>query len=220
MEFAMSPRVVALFESTSNVQRTPEWYAMRRTMLTASECAGALGIKPYPSYRGCPRSDFITKKVENKKFNNIFCAHGVKYEDEARDALEDIIGEKIYEFGLVQHPKYKWLGASPDGVTHLGRLIEIKCPLKREIVPGKVPELYYPQLQIQMECCDMDQLLFVQYRPPPNRMLDIVSVERDPSWFEKHRETLYETFLEYRAALEVYVPPPIPTCRIQDEMYT
>lgn len=37
------------------------------------------------------------------------------------------LGEVAWEVGLVVHPDLPWLGASPDGVTNTGRLIEIKC---------------------------------------------------------------------------------------------
>ena len=217
------PKVTALFGRRQYAQRTPEWYEVRRGLLTASDAAAALDIKPYASYRGSARAELLQKKLANAPMNNIFVAHGVKYEDEARDLMCSAIGERVYEFGLLRHPTLDWLAASPDGVTATGRLVEIKCPLKRTIVPGHVPSHYMPQLQIQMECCDLDQTLFVQYKPPALTdgppELDIVVVERDVRWFDSNCDALYAFWNEYMAAQQTYTPPPPPVCALDDAMY-
>lgn len=145
---AMHPRAVALLEREQFVQRSPEWFAVRRELLTASDAASALDMKPFPSYRGSPRAELLLKKVTNAPLNNMFVVHGQRYEDEARDWIADALGETIVEVGLVRHLSLPWLAASPDGVTASGKLVEIKCPLKREIRPGHVPEHYYVQMQV------------------------------------------------------------------------
>lgn len=223
---SLHPRVAALTERKQYPQRTPEWYEVRRGLLTASDAASALDVKPYASYRGSPRADLLKKKLANEPLNNIFVAHGVKYEDEARDMMCAALGEVVYEWGLVRHAHLDWLAASPDGVTHSGKLVEIKCPLKRTIVPGHVPEHYWPQVQVQMEVCDVDQTLFVQYKPAELTggapFLDIAVVERDRAWFAGVRDQLHSFWAEYVAALETYVPPPPPPpppCRIVDSLY-
>ena len=46
---------------------------------------------------------------------------------------------KIEEFGCIQHPKYNFIGASPDGINiepncnRFGRMLEIKNIVNREI---------------------------------------------------------------------------------------
>lgn len=147
----MHPAVQRLLERPQIEQRTPAWYEARRTLLTASDAAAILGVKPFASYKGNPRDECMTKKLENKPFSNVFVRHGQKHEEEACTWMAEALGETVLEFGLLRHPTLKWLGASPDGVTLSGRAVEIKCPLRRKIVPGSVPHHYYPQLQIQME---------------------------------------------------------------------
>lgn len=225
----MHPRAAALLGREQWVQRTPEWLAVRRDLLTASDAAAALDIKPYASYRGSSRNELLRKKVSNAPLNNMFVAHGQKYEDEARDLTAAVLGETISDVGLVKHPSLPWLAASPDGVTHSGRLLEIKCPLKRAIQPGCVPSHYWPQIQVQMECCDVDSTLFVQYKPgmlQPNGMpfLDIVVVERDHQWFAAHVAALEETWRAFMAArqaagsdAEEAADPG--ACLIRDDMY-
>lgn len=223
----MHPRVVALLQRPQWAQRTPEWYDIRRTLLTASDVAGALDIKPFASYKGSPREDLLTKKLQNKPFGNIFTAHGQKYEDEARDMMASFLGEEVVDFGLLVHPTLPWLGASPDGVTKTGKCVEIKCPMRRQIIPGVVPHHYEPQIQVQMEVCDLDTTLFVQYRPAamnPDKkpILDITVVERDRQWFQDNLGSMQQFFDEYKAALETYVPgppSPPPPCLIEDALY-
>jgi putative phage-type endonuclease len=227
----LHPAAQALLSREQWAQRTPEWYAVRRGLLTASDAASALDVKPYASYRGSARAELLRKKVENAPLNNMFVAHGQRYEDEARDWAAAALGEVVMDVGLVRHATLPWLAASPDGVTCTGRLLEIKCPLKRAIQPGRVPEHYVPQVQVQMEVCDVDQTIFVQYKPAPlgpggRAFLDVVVVERDRGWFARHRDALRAFWVEYMAALERHVPPPAPAageppsaCLIVDALY-
>ena len=201
----MHPKTASLLERPQWVQRSPEWYAVRRDMITASEAASALGHKPFPSYAGSPRNELMARKLSDAPLNSVFAAHGVKYEDEARRWAAAALGETILDVGLVRHPTLDWLGASPDGVTLTGKLVEIKCPLKRAVKPGQVPSHYYPQVQVQMEVADVDSTIFVEYKPASlsddmrTATLSIVVVERDRAWFERSMPTLRAFWDEYSA---------------------
>ncbi len=209
------------------VQRTPEWFSIRRELLTASDAASALDIKPYPSFRGSSRAELLRKKVSNAPVNNMFVTHGQRYEDEARDWACAAMGETSHDVGLVRHRDLTWLAASPDGVTDSGKLLEIKCPLKRAIEPGRIPHHYYPQVQVQMEVCDIDQTVFVQYKPPNlgadgRAFIDIVVIERDRQWFAEHVGELKRFWLEYMeeaAKPRAEEAPPEDPCLIRDDLY-
>ena len=226
------PRVLKLLSlGQGHEQKSAEWLAMRRELLTASDAAAALGIKPYPSFSGSPRSDLMRRKLSNATFCSAATAHGNAHEDDARRAMCEVLGETVYDFGLLRHDSVRdegdesalpWLGASPDGITATGRMVEIKCPVSREIVPGHVPHHYYPQLQIQMEVCDLDQAIFVEYRPATAsapRVLSIVAVERDREWFRRHKGALHAFWCEYMDRRASYVPPPPPKGLVEDGLY-
>ena len=127
--------------------------------------------------------------VKHKFFGNAATEHGNKYEDEARDIYCEKYGEVVHEIGLYPHPEYNWLGGSPDGVTESGKLVEIKCPLRREILP-EVPVYYMPQLQLLMEILDLEECDFIQYKPseltwPQSSVFVVVNIKRDREWFKE-----------------------------------
>lgn len=95
-------------------QRTPEWYAMRKTRLTASDLATALGESKYNT-----RFSLLEKKIGmGKKFTGNFATEwGVKYEPVATEIYERRNGVRVVEFGLLPHPTISFLGASPDGIV-------------------------------------------------------------------------------------------------------
>lgn len=166
-------------------QRSDEWLALREQMITASDVASAIGESRYES-----PDAFVKKKVLSLKWaGNAATAHGTALEPMVRDLYDQRTGRKSHEIGLVQHRKYPWLGASPDGVTEDGLLIEIKCPLTRKI-EAKVPKHYLPQVQLQLEITDLEECDFVQYRPAKTEGGEpefvVVRVKRDRAWFEKN----------------------------------
>jgi putative phage-type endonuclease len=157
-------------------------------MITASDVASALGENHYES-----PDAFVKKKVLRTKWaGNAATAHGTLLEPVVRDLYDKKYGRVSHEVGLVQHREYPWLGASPDGITEDGILVEIKCPLTRKIEPN-VPKHYWPQVQLQLEITDLEECDFVQYRPATSEggvvtkgeEFVVVRVHRDREWFAK-----------------------------------
>lgn len=147
------------------VQLSQEWFELRKGMCTASDIAPIIGEGKYST-----RNDIIKKKCgKGKPFTgNSATRHGQRYEDVAIGIYESRRGFiKVHEFGLLPHPTVSCLGASPDGITKAGVMVEIKCPPRRKI-NGKPPHGYWCQMQTQMEVCnlmvcDFFEALFVEY---------------------------------------------------------
>jgi len=157
-------------------QKSEEWYTLRRERITASDGGTIIGWNKYNSPYEC-----LLKKIEEPPFcgnENVF--HGNKYEDTAALLYQDRMNVQMYNFGLLPHPTCPFLGASPDVIideykldgihkTNLvGRMIEIKCPSRRKIITSgeifdnQCSKYYWVQVQLQLECCDLDECDFIQ----------------------------------------------------------
>lgn len=140
-------------------QRTPEWYAMRDGMISASDVGTVLGENHYAQ----PHTVLLKKCGEDSNFSGGGAAikWGIKYENVAKQIYELRNDTTVHEFGCIKHPTINFLGASPDGITHDGVMLEIKCPSSR-VIDGIVPRGYYCQVQIQLEVCELDRCDFLE----------------------------------------------------------
>ena len=141
-------------------QRSPEWYLMRDGMISASDAGTVLGLSHYAK-----RESVILKKCgdESKMASNSAIDWGVKYENVAKQIYEFRNNTYVHEFGCIKHPTIDFLGASPDGITNDGIMLEIKCPSSR-VIDGIIPTGYYCQVQMQLEVCELDRCDFLECR--------------------------------------------------------
>lgn len=153
----------ALLQRPSIKQRTPEWYEARQGMITASDFAQALGAGKFGTqkqllWKKCaPQSDDAFAALA-------YCPPlkwGTMYEDVAQQIYCRRNHVRIHEFGLLRHPSVANLGASPDGISELGVMLEIKCPFRREIT-GEVPLQYFYQIQGQLEVCGLGECDYLE----------------------------------------------------------
>ena len=177
-------------------QRTNEWYSARNNLITASDFAQSLGSGKFGTQRTffqkkCGASDEQTPI----DFNVAPLKWGCMFEPVAQDIYSKLnMDIKVHEFGLLKHPIYPHLGASPDGITELGVMLEIKCPWKRCISPGEIPMQYYYQIQGQLDVCRLKECDYfectfteVEYGPtsdvwvetPPNEKGVILEIQDD-----------------------------------------
>ena len=81
-------------------QRSAEWYALRKKILTASSLASALDKCHFTS-----RDELLLGKIEETPYvSNPITEWGVKYEDVAIMFYEELYNTKILDFGLVIFP--------------------------------------------------------------------------------------------------------------------
>jgi putative phage-type endonuclease len=152
-------------------QRTDEWYLFRHNLITASNAYKAFEnqtIKNQLINEKC--KPIIKNEITDKNLpvNTTTTLHwGQKYEPLSVMIYEDMYKTKVGDFGCIQHEKYAFLGASPDGINidpnneRYGRMLEIKNIVNREIngIPKKE---YWIQMQLQMEVCDLDECDFLE----------------------------------------------------------
>ena len=174
-------------------QRTPGWYKFRYNLITASaawkvfkseSCLNQLiyeKCKPLGSGSGsgsgvtigCNQDDIddVEKEqqvVEKTYVNTNSPLHwGQKYEKLSVMIYEAKNNTIVGEFGCIKHPKYDFLGASPDGINIdtssplYGRMLEIKNIVNREITGIPIEE-YWIQTQLQMHVCDCNECDFLE----------------------------------------------------------
>jgi hypothetical protein len=171
----MNLKVQALINKTYDDQRSDAWFKLRGNLLTASDLAAALGMNFFKS----PDTLLLEKCGYKKNSANIDTARGVRLEPLVRDMYDARTHSKTHEIGLLVHPEHGWLGGSPDGVTEDGILVEIKCPKK---LVARIPQYYYPQVQLLLEIMDLEDCDFVQYCEEKD-MMTIIRVTRDRAWF-------------------------------------
>lgn len=171
------------------VQRTPEWHQARESLITASDFAQALGKGKFGTQK-----ELLIKKsgYEEAGVFNASCPPlkwGTMFEPVASMIYERRNHVKLWEFGLLRHPTISHFGASPDGVSEHGIMVEIKCPYKRKI-DGTVPLQYFYQIQGQLEVCGLTEC---DYFESEFRCIDL-DILRDDLCFKYERGAIIEDF--------------------------
>ena len=129
-------------------QKTEAWKFARASALTASDVACVLEggdargkvLRQKQRVRKEEESSMTPStetKCERRRRAPTSAAirHGNEFEAEALAHYERTHGTTCLTFGLKIHDDHYWLGASPDGVHPSGRVVEIKCPYSRAVVP-------------------------------------------------------------------------------------
>ena len=146
-------------------QRSDEWYVFRHNLLTASSIWKVFGTQ-------CTQNQLIYEKCKDQTIYGQASISsplhwGQKYEPISTEFYKKLYNTEIGDFGCIKHPKYPFIGASPDGINinknnkRYGRMLEIKNVVSREI--NGIPKMeYWIQMQIQMETCDLNECDFLE----------------------------------------------------------
>lgn len=189
-------------------QLSDEWFSARIGKLTGSNVGAVLGLNPCKT-----RQDVIRNMVretlgaESEFTGNIATRHGQN--NEAGAIIDFMIETELdvtpAPFVLLDDGEY-WLGASPDGYTSDGGLIEVKAPfsLRNAVKPVPFKTLaeqphYAAQIQVQLHVTDMPHCWFFQWCPADTRT---EKVERDEDWLNSNISALKQFYSEYLHELE------------------
>lgn len=216
----LDPRIAAILRRKRVQSGTEEWQRIRQNLLTGTNVA-SLSLPPRlrASFQLSEEALFRVKaglKPKKEGGGSTFAQdYGIANEENAARAFAQVTGIELVEedVGLLQHPDEQWsfLGATPDRLAkYLPVIIEIKCPFKAQI-KHRCPEYYMPQVQLQLEICDLDTCFFVQYRPTDlftDGMLDICVIQRDRDWFAKYSH-VFRNFWSRVQTFKTENPNPI-----------
>jgi len=184
---SISTQITILKNKPQPQQRTKEWYEFRNNLITASNAYKAFenqATRNQLIYEKCQsKSNYdemaaattttttaiatATATTTNHVNINSPLHWGQKYEPISVMYYENKYNTKVQDFGCIQHNKYSFIGASPDGIIsdhtlpNYGRMLEIKNPISREIDGVPIKE-YWIQMQLQMETCNLDECDFLE----------------------------------------------------------
>jgi putative phage-type endonuclease len=194
-------KIQRLREIPQPIQRTEEWYKFRWNLITASnawkvfESQSTINQLIYEKCKPLKNYNDLNNFEEEVKMVNVNTPlhWGQKYEPLTVMIYENNWNTKVEDFGCIQHPTYKFLGASPDGIIvnkdsdRYGRMLEIKNVVSREIngIPKKE---YWVQMQLQMEVCDLNECDFLETKfveyPDSNTYDNDTSYNNDEDTFD------------------------------------
>lgn len=150
-------------------QRTLEWYMFRHNLITASNAYKCLENDKKINeiiFEKCQPFKNREEPTTIVKTDTPF-HWGQKYEPVSVMIYENKYNCVIEDFGCIQHPKFSFLGASPDGIVvnseskRFGRMLEIKNPISR-IITSIPKKMYWIQMQLQMEVCNLHECDFLE----------------------------------------------------------
>jgi len=172
----------SLLKNRGVEQKTDAWYKARKSLITASDFAQALGEGKFGTQK-----QFYQKKCgyEVDNFDPYIppLKWGCMFEDVATRIYAKRNYVTVHEFGLLKHPSIDYLGASPDGITEHGIMLEIKCPFKRKIT-GEIPVQYYYQVQGQLDVCNLDECDYLE--------CDFAIVKHSDEFWASYNDIAYE----------------------------
>ena len=167
-------------------QRTPEWFAARKGLVTGTGLRKIVGRKDsQESYF----YEILAEKlmVSDGSEGEAPMDRGVRLETEARQAFEKEVGKEVEEVGFVQAGAFSG-GYSPDGLIKKGKKytegLEVKCLGSgnhiRAWLTDQIPDEYMPQvLQAFIVNEDLKKMYVVFYDPRiKQHPLHIIELER------------------------------------------
>jgi len=154
-------------------QNTPDWLEWRKTKIGASDAVTIMGVSPWstPYDLWLEKLDLSEPKPMTERMQR-----GINLQDAALECFRTMTGLAMFP-EIRTHPEYEWMVASLDGITLDGQhIVEVKCPGEKShslAVSGKVPDIYMPQLQHQMEVCGHEHMYYFSFDGTDGVVIDV-----------------------------------------------
>jgi putative phage-type endonuclease len=211
-------------------QQSPEWFKQRHGRITGSRVGAILGLSPWQKPADILRTMVREYHGAESEFSgNVATDHGNNNEQRALLAFMRETGLMVEQCGFF--PYGDRMGASPDGLTSDGGVLELKVPYGLryggEFKPLADQPHYLAQVQMEMLSTGRTHAHFAQYRAPkgdplaPDYVEEAILVERvedDPTWIDTHLPAIsafYELYLseldnsEHLEPLRVTIDTPV-----------
>lgn len=171
-------------------QNSPEWFAARAGIPTASEFSTVLAVGKQGgksvgrvNYLNKLAGEVITGEVE-ESYTNPHMERGKIMEDEARDLYTFESGAAPQRVGFVRNGQK---GCSPDSLIDGNGGLEIKTALAHiqigRLLKGELPSEHRAQVQGSLWVCEREWWDFVSYSP--KLPIFTIRVQRDEDYIKK-----------------------------------
>lgn len=151
------------------VQRSPEWFELRKGLWTGSIAIKLLLGKSMP-----PESDFT---------GNYYTKRGQALEPLAIAEYERLVKRYVKRPGFVTNSVYPNAGVSPDAID--GKtLLEVKClndERHEKLASGEIPLEYLSQIYFGMIITGLRKAKLLAYNPEYSQALTVINVTYDKS---------------------------------------
>lgn len=168
-------------------QRSPEWYEIRKGLMTASKSStiATAGTGLY-TYILEIMAEYYSTAPKEMYFNDDM-KRGVELEPEARLVYELENKVTVEQVGFVVYNEY--FGCSPDGLVESDGLVEFKAPNDKNylelLLYEKIKSEYIGQMQGQMLGTSRKWCDFVAYNPNFDQNIWIKRIYKDDTYQEK-----------------------------------
>ena len=171
-------------------QRSPEWFAARLGIPTASSFDKIITSKGEPSKQATGYLYTLAAErlsgVKEQSFSSAAMEEGVRREEESRLVYSMLNETEVVQVGFCLEDGGRW-GCSPDGLVGDDGLVEFKNPSGKVAVEyllgNKLPTKYYVQVQGQLFVTGRKWCDFCSYYPGLKPL--VVRVDRDEEFIEK-----------------------------------
>lgn len=179
-------------------QRSEEWFEQRKGRITGSRVGAILGLSPWQKPADVLRAMVREYHGAESEFTgNPATDHGTNNEQRALLAFMRETGLSVEQCGFF--PYGELMGASPDGLTSDGGVLELKAPYSLRnggnFKPLADQPHYACQVQMEMLAAGRTHAYFAQYVAPKGdplshdyvpEQISIERVEADPEWIDRN----------------------------------
>jgi hypothetical protein len=179
-------------------QRTPEWFALRRGIPTASQFCKIITSRGQASTQAdAYRRTLLAERELGTNMGSfggtIWTERGNALEPEAVRCYEGRMQTETIKVGFVTD-RDRTIGCSPDRLVGADGLLEVKCPAPQTqakyLRARRVDMRYYPQIQGQLLITGRQWVDFFSYHPDQRHLC--VRVFRDKGYLAQLAELLQD----------------------------
>ena len=195
-------------------QKSQQWHNQRKMRITGSRVGAILGLSPWQKPDDVLREMVRDYHGAEREFSgNIATEHGQNHETRALLCFMRKTGLQVEQCGFFEYGDR--MGASPDGLTSDGGVLELKVPygLRNggEFKPLAEQPHYAAQVQMEMLATGRKHAYFAQYIAPKGDPLDfdavkesihIERVEFDEVWLDANHTALDAFYQRLLAELD------------------